>query len=86
MSIIICLPISFSFCAMSVFSDGMLRNISSHYYQLGLFSINGEWAYSLFMTNFGHADNSSTFVPCVKSMAAGFDRKIHNFPHGRFAL
>ena len=52
-------------------------------YQLGLFSINGERAYSLFMTNFGHADNSSTFVPCVKSMAAGFDRKIHNFPHGR---
>ena len=51
--------------------------------QLGLFSINGERAYSLFMTNFGHADNYSTFAPCVKSMAAGFDRKIHNFPHGR---
>ena len=51
--------------------------------QLGIFSINGERAYSLFVTNFGHADNSSTFVPCVKSMAAGFDSNIHNFPHGR---
>ena len=30
----------------------------------------------------GHADNPATFVPCVKSMAAGFNRKIHNFPTG----
>ena len=50
--------------------------------QLGTFSVNGERAYSPFVTNYGHADNSSTFVPCIKSMAAGFDRKIHNFPHG----
>ena len=53
-----------------------------HYYQLGTFSVNGEWAYSPFVTNSGHADNPTTFVPCVKSMAAGFNRKIHNFPHG----
>ena len=57
---------------------------NKHYLQLRIFSIsiNGERAYSLFVTNFGHADNSSTFVPCVKSMAAGFDRKFHNFPTG----
>merc|ERR1712105_546462 len=51
-----------------------LLSLSLSLYQLGIFSINGERAYSLFVTNFGHADNSSTFVPCVKSTAAGFDR------------
>ena len=64
-----------------------LLNITEKYssmydYQLGTFSVNGEWAYSPFVTKSGHADNPATFVPCVKSMAAGFNRKIHNFPHG----
>ena len=47
----------------------------------GHFLRNGKWAYSPFVTKSGHADNPAIFVPCVKSMAAGFNRKIHNFPH-----
>ena len=40
--------------------------------QLGTFFVNGEWACSPFVTNFGHADNPATFEPCVKSMTADF--------------
>ena len=50
--------------------------------QLGTFSVNGEWACSPFVTKSGHTDNPATFGPCVKSMATGFDHKIHNVPHG----
>ena len=50
--------------------------------QLGTFFVNGEWACSPFVTKSGHADNPATFAPCVKSMAADFNRKIHNVPHG----
>ena len=45
---------------------------------------NGEWACSPYVTKSGHADNPATFMtfgPCVKSMAIGFNRKIHNVPH-----
>ena len=51
-------------------------------YQLGTFFVNGKWACSPFVTKSGHSDNPATFAPCVKSMAAGFNRKIHNVLHG----
>ena len=54
--------------------------------QLGIFSVNGEWACSPFVTKSAHADNPATFAPCVKSMTADFIRKIHNVPHGGIAL
>ena len=54
--------------------------------QLGTFSVNGEWACSPFVTKSGHADNPATFAPCVKSMAAGFNSKIHNIPHEGITL
>ena len=60
----------------------ILNNKLNYLKQLGTFSVNGEWVCSPFVTKSGHADNPATFEPCVKSMATGFNRKIHNVTHG----
>ena len=54
--------------------------LNSEYKQLGTFFVNGKWACSPFLTKSGHADNPTTFVPCVKSMTADF--KFTMFPTG----